>query len=789
MTMQKSPGLATGMGRDLCAGFAVLVMLVARGTMAHAQSGELRGSIRESLTGQPLAGAVVSLLDSTQAVVQRLRSGANGQFRVQAPDHVRSIRVQRLGFSPREIPLTRSADTIAALEISMDRVPALLQRVEVRANPRCPVRPDFRRAQSLLEQARAGVLSFVLARDLAPVSLVRATYTRRIETKNRRILSQEVQIDSSADPRVSFSSERSGADFVRLGFKTTPDGSELLGPDAEVLLDADFAAGYCFRVGASESSRANQVGLAFSPAQRERDRIDINGTLWIDTVANRLIDLEYRYVGLGEGDALHPGGRTVFHELSSGIVIVDRWSIQLPEPRRAVVLTRGRVDSSRYSSDIAIENGGDVLYAAWPDGAVWRPPHPSLRLRVNSRSGQPLAGLQVSFTNAGYRGVTDTKGDLVLSALIPGTYEISVQDPLLPQVDLAGRSRINLAGDTLSSSTITATTLAEFAVQRCRSDRRFVSADAPLIGYVATANGEPVDDAEVTYGEPSREPLYRLKLRNNDGIFALCLGRDQRVDSLELTARKGNLEGTFTTTHGDRLRVAGIRLGVSTGAVVGVVLRDSFPAEGVLVGTGTGNEVRTGTDGRFVLTGIRAGISQLVARGIGLAPVRMTVGVQPGDTTRVTLRMTRMTTLDSVVVTAEATARRRLVDQFIERRRSSVRGYFRDSSTIGNHNELAGVFGDMPTVTFRNPRGGGLQVMMRAPAGSTLSSNGNCAATIWLDRVKVLAGTASPLATMRPEDIAAIEVYPTLADTPFEFGGAPKPGCGAVVIWTKRAWP
>jgi hypothetical protein len=78
--------------------------------------------------------------------------------------------------------------------------------------------------------------------------------------------------------------------------------------------------------------------------------------------------------------------------------------------------------------------------------------------------------------------------------------------------------------------------------------------------------------------------------------------------------------------------------------------------------------------------------------------------------------------------------------------------------------------------------------MMRAPAG-TLSSNGRCAATIWLDRVKVAAGSASPLSTMRPEDIAAMEVYPTLADTPFEFGGAPKAGCGTVVVWTKRAWP
>jgi hypothetical protein len=51
------------------------------------------------------------------------------------------------------------------------------------------------------------------------------------------------------------------------------------------------------------------------------------------------------------------------------------------------------------------------------------------------------------------------------------------------------------------------------------------------------------------------------------------------------------------------------------------------------------------------------------------------------------------------------------------------------------------------------------------------------------------------LGALHPQDIAAIEVYPTSDDTPIEFGGhvifknGSEPPCGAVVIWTKRGWP
>jgi hypothetical protein len=71
-------------------------------------------------------------------------------------------------------------------------------------------------------------------------------------------------------------------------------------PDADVLLDENFPRGYCFALAPRERDRATQVGLAFAPMQRNRRITSVDGTLWIDTAARRLVDLEYRYLVDGQ---------------------------------------------------------------------------------------------------------------------------------------------------------------------------------------------------------------------------------------------------------------------------------------------------------------------------------------------------------------------------------------------------------------------------------------------------------------------------------------------------------
>jgi hypothetical protein len=79
----------------------------------------------------------------------------------------------------------------------------------------------------------------------------------------------------------------------------------------------------------------------------------------------------------------------------------------------------------------------------------------------------------------------------------------------------------------------------------------------------------------------------------------------------------------------------------------------------------------------------------------------------------------------------------------------------------------------------RNARAVGPQIILPGVAG------GSCLAVMYVDRVK--QPDHSILLTLRPEDVAAVEVYPRRTIVPVEFQTSFMP-CGAVIIWTKAAW-
>jgi hypothetical protein len=110
-------------------------------------------------------------------------------------------------------------------------------------------------------------------------------------------------------------------------------------PDADVLLDDDFAATHCFRVQSADKEHPEQIGLAFSPA-RGRDRlVDVTGVIWIDRVTPKLRTLEFRYTGL-EPAATESGsgGHIEFRTMQNGVAFIERWHLRLAslvaDPRR-----------------------------------------------------------------------------------------------------------------------------------------------------------------------------------------------------------------------------------------------------------------------------------------------------------------------------------------------------------------------------------------------------------------------------------------------------------------------
>jgi hypothetical protein len=102
----------------------------------------------------------------------------------------------------------------------------------------------------------------------------------------------------------------------------------------------------------------------------------------------------------------------------------------------------------------------------------------------------------------------------------------------------------------------------------------------------------------------------------------------------------------------------------------------------------------------------------------------------------------------------------------------------RDSSEIGNHGSLFSVMYEFP----------GVQVNRRGLAGEFVvtmlgTGGGRCLANVVVDGQR---SDYDELNSLRPADIAAIEVYPHRMSVPMQFVRGDD--CGVIVVWTKWAF-
>lgn len=527
-----------------------LVVLLLGAQAAYAQV--VRGTVSDSTSRRPIPGAVLLLLDATGTVLGRNITNERGEYTIARTAVMQRARIQRIGFRPRELSLPAWSSQDVTLDVQMVAVPAFLEPVRVTAMA-CAGRANQAPALALLEQARAGLLTTVVARDANPATLVMYVYERKMEGTSERIDHQRVWMDSNQRRAVSFSAVRSATDFVKLGFMTDVGSEQMfLGPDADVLLDDGFTAGYCFRVTPASRARPNQIGLGFEAATHARGRIDIEGTLWIDTAARALRDIEFRYVGLDRRlQNLGPGGTISFREMSNGVVLVDRWSLRLIGTTSDTLdrnPTQPRVEIRPFVS----ETGGELARATWRDGTDWRGPLGVLDLQVTKRNGAPWPGLVVRFPNSPYQATSDSNGRLKIRELVPGPYSAVADDSLLALIDMRMPTDLWFMSqrDSLALTLKVATT-DEFIVDRCaaerRPDRRGVDFPHVLV-RVMTSDGQPVADVRLaaTTGSmlepPATWKLVREGARTgNDGLIAICTAGFRTGQGVELTVRHEQL--------------------------------------------------------------------------------------------------------------------------------------------------------------------------------------------------------------------------------------------------------
>jgi hypothetical protein len=394
---------------------------------------ELSGTVRDSVTGAPVRGAVVMILAANREPVARRLSSSSGSFQVTIGSGT-LLRVIRIGYLPFEKAINQVGP--APLVITLRPAGRMIAPVTVRSPPVCPQRRDQREALALWSAATDALLAVVVASaDSQHTGLMTQVLFNRLmfpdgsgikRQSTRRVVTGNV---------LPIRADRDPDEFVQQGYVVQrPGGTTYYAPDPEVLLDSTFAATHCLSIRSAPRGDTARIGVGFEPPYG-RAIPDIAGVLWLTRNPLALHSLEFEYRG-GVPQVLmniRSGGRLQFETLSDGVPIISSWRVR--SPRLAYV--RGRALPAEI-----YETGGLIADGVLTDGTPWTAPLATLRGRVsNIVTDQPVPDAVVSLDSTDQSVPTDSAGRFFFDQLLPGPYVLRVRDsmPVFPvRVDSAG---------------------------------------------------------------------------------------------------------------------------------------------------------------------------------------------------------------------------------------------------------------------------------------------------------------------------------------------------------------
>lgn len=230
--------------RSVVACFAIL-LLVAGASRASAQ--QLVGTVCDSATHLPIAGAVLILETRAGATLARTISDGSGHYALGVSGGAAELRALRIGFRPRTIQLPPATTAVMSLDVALASLGSMLDTVHVIAINKCVANGSAAQASALLEQAREGVLATEVAAESKPADMVRLVYVRKFD-QNDNAESQSVHREAGRSVE-SFKAVYTAQQFVQMGFQRDSAGYlEFYAPDAGTVVDPGFANGYCFHV-------------------------------------------------------------------------------------------------------------------------------------------------------------------------------------------------------------------------------------------------------------------------------------------------------------------------------------------------------------------------------------------------------------------------------------------------------------------------------------------------------------------------------------------------------------
>lgn len=501
-----------GMTARVAAALALVVLLTAR---ALAQ--DVRGTVRDSASQVPIPGVVVETLGADARMFARTVTDDHGTFVLPRAAAATVVRVLRIGFRPRDVALPAGAGQSLTLDISMAVLPRLLERVVSIANPLCPRRSDADVAFGLWQQAQAALLATIVAREADPARAKVAVAQRLRAGSRDTITEQRVRIDSGTWTN-SFFASQPPADYVKWGFviQDREGHNTFYVPDADVLLSEPFQSAYCISIANRDRARPTQVGLRFAAAKPNSPRVDIDATLWIDTAARVMRDIEFGYAGLeGGAERYRPGGYVRFNAMANGLVLVSEWSLRMVSREvdttivfRGAARARdirnvqlggtpgewGGTERNKNQPFAVTEQVGALVRGVWKDGATYQASLGAVRIRATTLSGKPMARARLKLDSTDYTGIADSTGMLVLRDLVPGPYRVVVADSTLAVIGLQVETPVSFTAirDSTLERTVAVGTAAEALAQLC-SDIRYDGIYHLIIARVTGPTGRSLE--------------------------------------------------------------------------------------------------------------------------------------------------------------------------------------------------------------------------------------------------------------------------------------------------------
>lgn len=231
------------------------------------------------------------------------------------------------------------------------------------------------------------------------------------------------------------------------------------------------------------------------------------------------------------------------------------------------------------------------------------------------------------------------------------------------------------------------------------------------------------------------------------------LSEAESVVTRELSGESAPLTGTATLSgvvrgsHGEPLANAQVRV------------LDALP------------RVLTDSLGRFTLDGLPAGTQQAQVRRIGYLLAQEAVELRSGRTVHAEFALTRIVSLDSVLVTA----RRVRYREFDERARHAAFGRFLTEEQIMERRPFSTSDLLRTIPGFRIMRDGA-ETHVVSSRGIYSLFGGACETNVVIDRIP-----HQDIDLLPPSAIAGMEIYPGGSGAPPQYQSS----CGVIIIWTK----